>query len=92
MDKIEKNYVRISKENIINEVLWWNTVGVIQGLAYGLCAIPDRATLWDCEVFSEDAIVPVNCTAKRFDELKRILGELYPGMCTFGKFKEEAQA
>lgn len=91
MDKIEKNYVRISKENIINEVLWLNTIGVIQGLAYGLCAIPDRTTLWDCEVFSGDAIVPVDCTTKRFDELKRILGELYPGMCTFGKFKEEAQ-
>lgn len=90
MDIIEKFYVQISKENIINEVMWLNTIGVIQGLAYGLCAIPDRTTFWDCEVFSGYAMVPVDCTTERFDELKRILGELYPGMCTFGKFKEEA--
>ena len=92
MDKIEKNYVKISKGNIISEEMWLNTIGVIQGLTYGLCAIPDRTILWDCEVFSEDAIVPVDCTTKRFDELKRILGELYPVICTFEKFQEEAQA
>ena len=91
MDKIEKFYVQIHKENIINESMWLNTIGVIQGLVYGLCAIPDRTMLWDCEVFSKDAIVPVNCTTERFEELKRILEELHPGICTFGKFKEEAQ-
>ena len=58
-----------------------NTIGVIQGLAYGLCAIPDRTTLLDCEVFSGDVIVSVDCTTKRFNELNESLNKLGISCC-----------
>lgn len=90
MDTIETYLIKISKDSIKNERWWLNTIGVIQGLSYGLCAIPDKQTLYDCEEFKDFAIIPVCCTTNRFDELKRILKELYGNICTF--HKEEAQA
>lgn len=89
MSQIEKFFVEIKKGSIVSETFWINTIGVIQGLSYGLCSIPDKTSLYDCEIFNEFAIIPVYCTKTRFDELKRILKELYGDMCDFGEDKTQ---
>ena len=83
--EIKKFYVSIKRERIKNELYLIQTVCVIQGLSYGLCSIPDKTTLWDVELFANDAVLRIDCTQEHFDKFKMHVEELYPGLCTFGE-------
>lgn len=63
-------------------------IGVIQGLIYGLCAIPENTTLWDCEVIGRMVIFPVDTTKDRCDECLKIINQKWPGICHYKNIKE----
>lgn len=63
------------------------TTGVIQGLIYGLCAIPCNTTLWDCERFNEFTWFPVECTEHHCKKCMEVIERGWPGQCHYEKVK-----
>lgn len=63
-------------------------IGVIQGLIYGMCAIPCDTTLWDCEMYTtlNTVIFPVDTTKERCELCMDVLNKKWPGMCRYERF------
>lgn len=64
-----------------NESFELYTIGIIQGLLYGMCSIPCNTTKWDCERFNNFVVFPVDCTSERMEEFLKVVDEMYPGLC-----------
>lgn len=74
-------------------------IGMIQGLIYGLCAIPCNTTLWDSEKFTIPCnttlwdsekfmgvvIFPVDCTEDHCKKVMEIVNAKWPGICHYEK-------
>ena len=71
---------------IVNNEMY--VVGLIQGLVYGMCAIPNDTTLWDCEVYASFVMFPVDCTEDHVRELVELINKKYPGLCRYDRLKE----
>ena len=63
--------------------------GIIQGLIYGLCAIPCNTTLWDCEKFTNVVVFPVDCTEEHCEKVMQIVNAKWPGLCRYEKRERE---
>lgn len=64
-----------------NESFELYTIGIIQGLLYGMCSIPCSTTMWDCERFNNFVMFPVDCTSERAEEFLKIVDLKWPGLC-----------
>ena len=61
------------------------SIGIIQGLIYGMCAVPCKTTLWDCERFNDFVMFPVDCTEEHCKETYELIESIYPGLCHYEK-------
>ena len=71
-----------------NEAFELYTIGIIQGLVYGMCAVPCGTTLWDCERFDKFVMFPVDCTADDCEKLMEVINRMHPGICYYDKQEE----
>lgn len=62
--------------------------GIIQGLIYGMCAIPCKSTLWDCERFERFVMFPVDSTDELCEKCMELINLKYPGLCHYEKIEE----
>lgn len=86
---VEK-YVFIMKTDLLNNRMYeMYTIGIIQGLIYGLCAIPCNTTLWDSEKFMNVVMYPVDCTEDHCKKVMEIVNAKWPGICHYEKRKRE---
>lgn len=76
-------YVFIMKTDLIHNEMY--IIGVIQGLIYGLCAIPCNTTLWDSEKFTNVVIFPVDTTEDHCEKCMNIIKQKWPGICHYEK-------
>ena len=86
---VEK-YVFIMKTDLLNNRAYeMYIIGIIQGLIYGLCAIPCNTTLWDSEKFASVVMDPVDCTEDHCKKVMEIVNAKWPGICHYEKRKRE---
>lgn len=86
---VEK-YVFIMKTDLLNNRMYeMYIIGIIQGLIYGLCAIPCNTTLWDSEKFMNVVMYPVDCTEDHCKKVMEIVNAKWPGICHYEKRKRE---
>ena len=86
---VEK-YVFIMKTDLLNNRAYeMYIIGIIQGLIYGLCAIPCNTTLWDSEKFMNVVMYPVDCTEDHCKKVMEIVNAKWPGICHYEKRKRE---
>lgn len=82
-------YVFIMKTDLIRGGYFeWYAVGVIQGLIYGMCAIPCNTVLYDCEKFTNLVIFPVDTTEEHCEECLKLINQKWPGICHYKKREE----
>ena len=82
---VEK-YVFIMKTDLLNNGMYeMYIIGIIQGLIYGLCAIPCNTTLWDSEKFRNVVMYPVDCTEDHCKKVMEIVNAKWPGICHYEK-------
>lgn len=87
---VEK-YVFIMKTDLLNNRMYeMYIIGIIQGLIYGLCAIPCNTTLWDSEKFMNVVMYPVDCTEDHCKKVMEIVNAKWPGICHYEKRKRES--
>ena len=77
--------IRIDRHYFLSDHLEVYKIGVIQGLVFGLCAIPCGTTLWDCERFNDFVLIPVECTDEHIENFMNTIEGMYPGLCTYTK-------
>lgn len=58
-------------------------VGIIQGLIYGLCVIPNDTIKWDCEIFPKYVLFAVDCTEEQIQALMHELEKMRSRLHTF---------
>ena len=81
MEGYKTFHVYMKRNYFPNESFELYTIGIIQGLLYGMCPIPCNTTMWDCERFNNFVLFPVECTSERCEEFLKIVDLKYPGLC-----------
>lgn len=83
-----ENFIIYMRGNFFpNESFELYVIGIIQGLLYGMCAIPCETTLWDCERFNDFIAFPVDCTDEHCKKFMGIIEQKYPGLCHYKKIE-----
>ena len=54
-------------------------LGIIQGLMYGMCAIPCGTPLIDFDLFEDKALFTVYCGGTEFTKFRSQLDKMWPG-------------
>lgn len=70
-----------------NDLFDLHVAGIVQGLLYGMCAIPCGTTLWDCELFDDLVLFRVDCTDEKCKAFMERIEQMYPGLCCYEKME-----
>lgn len=81
MEEFKRFHVFMERNYFPNDSFELYVIGIIQGLLYGMCAIPCNTTMWDCERFNNFVLFPVDCTSGHAEEFLKIVDLKWPGLC-----------
>ena len=81
MEEIMSFRVFMKRNYFPNDSFELYTIGIIQGLLYGMCSIPCNTTMWDCERLNNFVVFPVECTSGRAEEFLKVVDSKWPGLC-----------